>query len=345
MRERPSSVGYSVLLVAALVIVAAGIRAAADIVIPFLLSVFIAILCGPAVLWLHRRRVPQAISILIVVVAVMGGLTLIGSIAFTSLQEFTGQVPVYQARLESLLEATTGQLQDLLQPLGISIAYSDIWENFNLNSAIGVAGTTLRQFGSILTKILLVFLTVLFMLLEASRFPAKLSAALGKSNAVRPGFRQFADSVKHYLAIKTATSLATGLSAGLWLWILDVDNAFFWGLVAFLFNYIPNIGSILAAIPPCLLALLQDGLTVALLVALGYVVINVVIGSLIEPNFMGEGLGLSPLVVFISLVFWGWLLGGAGMLLSTPLTMSVKIALENNAETRWISILVGSGKS
>ncbi len=345
MGERSSSAGYRVLVIAALVIAVAGIRAASDIVIPFLLSVFIAILCGPAVFWLHRRGIPKAIAILIVVVAVMGGLTLIGSIALTSLQEFTGQVPVYQERLEIMLQTTAGRLQDLLEPLGLTIAYTDLWANFDLNSAVGFAGTTLLQFGSVLTKTLLVFLTVLFMLLEASRFPAKLSAALGPSNTAWSGFRQFADSIKNYLAIKTATSLATGLCAGLWLWILGVDNAFFWGLLAFLFNYIPNIGSILAAVPPCLMALLQNGVTSALLVALGYVLINVVIGSLVEPNFMGDGLGLSPLIVFISLVFWGWLLGGAGMLLSTPLTMSVKIALENNAETRWISILMGSGKS
>ena len=134
----------------------------------------------------------------------------------------------------------------------------------------------------------------------------------------------------------------TGIAIGIWLAILGVNHAFLWGLFAFLLNYVPNIGSIIAAIPAVLLALIQLGLGSAILVGIGYLVVNVVVGSIIEPKYMGKGLGLSTLVVFLSLVFWGWVLGPVGMVLSVPLTMVLKIGLESKEDTRWIAVLLGS---
>jgi predicted PurR-regulated permease PerM len=144
------------------------------------------------------------------------------------------------------------------------------------------------------------------------------------------------------MVIKTWMSLGTGALVCVWLAILGVDYPILWGLLAFMFNYVPNIGSIIAAIPAILLAFIQLDTTSVLLVALGYIVVNVVIGSIIEPKFMGRGLGLSTLVVFLSLVFWGWILGPVGMLLSIPLTMTLKIALSSMDGTKWISTLLGT---
>ena len=127
----------------------------------------------------------------------------------------------------------------------------------------------------------------------------------------------------------------------LWLWLLGVDHAQLWGVMAFLLNFVPNIGSIIAAVPAVLLALVQLGMGTALFVAAGYLVVNIVIGSVLEPRFMGRGLGLSTLVVFLSLVFWGWVLGPVGMLLSVPLTITVKLALDSSKDTRWLGILLG----
>jgi predicted PurR-regulated permease PerM len=141
--------------------------------------------------------------------------------------------------------------------------------------------------------------------------------------------------------LKTIFSLATGVAIWIWLAIIGVDFALLWGLVAFLLNYVPSIGSIIAAIPAILLALIQLGVGPAVLAGLGYVVVNVVFGSILEPRFMGRGLGLSTLVVFLSLVFWGWILGPVGMVLSVPLTMIVKIAMESNEDTRWIAVMLG----
>jgi predicted PurR-regulated permease PerM len=146
------------------------------------------------------------------------------------------------------------------------------------------------------------------------------------------------------MVIKTVISLATGILITLWLYILDVDYAILWGFVAFLLNYIPNIGSVVAAVPAVILAFIQYGIGNAALVTVGYIVVNFIIGNVIEPRVMGRKLGLSTLVVFLSLIFWGAMLGLVGAILSVPLTMTLKFAFENNESTRWISVLLGSEK-
>lgn len=151
---------------------------------------------------------------------------------------------------------------------------------------------------------------------------------------------RFLQSVNQYMVIKTLVSLATGIIVGVGLTIIGVDYAMLWAVIAFLFNYIPNIGSIIAAIPAVLLAFIQLGPAAAGGTALLYVGANMVMGNMIEPKFMGRGLGLSTLVVFLSLIFWGWLLGSVGMLLSVPLTMVVKIALESSKSGNWLAILL-----
>ena len=345
MRDGNANFGSTAVVLAALVVLLAGLRAATDIVTPFLIAVFVATLTWPLVSWLHRLRVPKAFAVLAVMCGVIGIITLVGSVAANSLDEFNQNFPAYQQKLEAEVDAATRGLQEFGRQFGLEFRTAEIWEELDLGSAAGIAGSTLLRFGNVLTKTFLIVLTVLFMLLEAFRLPAKLSEALGSGNKTRPGFEAFAKSVQRYLAVRTATSLATGLCAGLWTWLLDVDYPVFWGLLAFLFNYVPNIGSFVAAVPAVLMAIVQYGGGVGLLVAAGYMVINIGIGGVIEPHFMGDSVGLSPLIVLISLIFWGWVFGAVGMLLSTPLTISVKIALENYPETRWIATLAGSGKA
>ncbi len=155
-------------------------------------------------------------------------------------------------------------------------------------------------------------------------------------------FKKITENVKHYLALKTLLSLGTGFCVTMLLLFLGVDYAILWGIIAFLLNYIPNIGSIIASVPAILLAFVQFGIGKAVIVAIGYLSINILFGPIMEPKIMGRGLGLSTLVVFLSLVFWGWVLGPVGMLLSVVLTMIVKIALESREDTRWLGILLGN---
>jgi len=152
----------------------------------------------------------------------------------------------------------------------------------------------------------------------------------------------FLQNLGRYLGIKTAVSIVTGLIVGVMTWAIGLDFPLLWGMLAFLLNYIPTIGSIIAAVPAVMLALIQLGPAEAATTAMGFVGINLVFGNIIEPRLMGFGVGISPLVIFVGLIFWGWVFGPVGMLLSVPLTMTLKLALESDERTQWIAILLGS---
>jgi predicted PurR-regulated permease PerM len=324
---------------AALVVIIAGMKAAAAIVVPFIFSVFIAIICAPPLVWMTRRRVPAVLAVLIILFAILLIGVLLSLAIGTSIEQFTNALPGYQANLQ----AQFNQFINWVSGLGIEISKTGIKESFDPASAIEFANKLLDGLGSLFTHAFLIIFTVLFILLEASSFPVKLKAVVTQSNFKIDYVDHFFKSVQRYVGLKTITSFATGVLVSIMMAILGVDFPVLWGLLAFLLNYIPNIGSIIAAVPAVLLALVQFGVPTALGAALGYAVINVLIGSVIEPRIMGRGMGLSALIVFLSLIFWGWVFGPTGMILSVPLTMLAKLALESREETNWIAVLLGTG--
>ena len=324
-------------MAAAFVIIIAGIRVAQPILAPFLLSVFIVIICGPPLFFLHRKGVPRGLALLIVVAAVLAIGVILAVLVGTSVGDFSSSLPVYEARLKEQMSA----LLAWLGGLGIHVPHRGLPEAFNPAAAMKLVSRLLTGLGGVLTNAFLIILTVTFMLGEASGFFEKLRSTMADPDRSFETIDKVFFSIQHYMGLKTVMSLATGIAIAAWLAILGVDYPVLWGLLAFLFNYIPNIGSILAAVPAVLLALLQLGATPALLAGLGYLVVNTVVGNVIEPRIMGRGLGLSTLVVFLSLVFWGWVLGTVGMLLSVPLTMTIKVGLDSHENTRWIAVLLG----
>lgn len=326
------------LMAAAFVIVVAGMKAAQPILVPFLLSVFIAIISAPSMFYLQRRGLPTAIALLFVLAAVISMLLLVAVLIGNSIEDFRQSLPLYQSRLQNQLSAFIS----LFSKIGINLSLLEVQAYFDPGVAMRMVANTLNGLGSVLTNGFLILLTVAFILAEASSFPQKLHRVLDRPDHSLPGFDHFLVTVKQYMVIKTWISLATGAIVWLGLWLLEVDYPFLWGVLAFFLNYVPNIGSIIAAIPAVLLALIQLGWGHAVGVALLYLAINIVMGNVVEPRYMGKGLGLSTLVVFLSLIFWGWVLGPVGMLLSIPLTMTVKIAMDHNEETRWIAVLLDS---
>jgi len=321
---------------AAFVVVVAGMQAAASLLVPFLLAAFIAIICLPPLNWLTARGIPSGVAVLVIaLVIVLTGL-LIGAFVGSSIADFSHNLPSYQERLKAL----TGGALNWLTGMGISISSESVLAALDPSAAMGMAGQLLAGLGNALTNTFLILLTVVFLLIEAAALPHKWHA-MGKYAPSIQGFETFVLSVGAYFSIKSWVSLATGVFIAIWLAVIGVDYPILWGLVAFLFNFVPNIGSIIAAVPAILLALVQLGGGEALVAGLGYVIANVVMGNVVEPKFMGKGVGLSTLVVFLSLVFWGWVLGPVGMLLSVPLTMIIKLALESGEHTRWLAILLG----
>jgi AI-2 transport protein TqsA len=339
-RKESDTIVRGCIIMASIVIIIAGLRAAQTIMAPFMISIFVAITLSPAVLWLTRHRIPAIAAILIVVlgILVIGAGT--GIVVGTSINSFSQNLPFYEARLKS----ETASLIHLAERLGIAIPEKGILGLVEPGSALSFAANLLKGFGNLLAKAFVILLIAVLMLLEVSEIPNRMRKAFNRPDTEFGWFGHFAENLRRYLAIKTYVSLATGFCIALWLWILGVDFPFLWGLLAFLMNYIPNIGSTIAAIPAVVLSIIQLGWGSTLLVAIGYAAINVVFGTIIEPRFLGRGLGLSTLIVFLSLLFWGWVLGPVGLFLSVPLTMTAIIALNSKPETQWIPVLLGSGR-
>jgi predicted PurR-regulated permease PerM len=333
------------LVAAACVVVVAGMKAAEALLVPFLLSLFIAVLCSPSLSWMHRRGLPNWLAMVVMIVAILGAGTGVGLVVGSSLNDFRGDLPEYQARLS----AQTQQLLQWLHSQGIEVNPHQWSEILNPAAAMGMVGNTLASFGNVMTNALLILLTVIFILAEEVRFSDKLRMGKADAEETISAFDKFASSVNQYMAIKLWLSLLTGVSVFVLLLCFDISYPVLWALMAFLLNFVPTLGSFLAAIPPILLALIQPddggsaGWVDAIWIGAGYTVINLVCDNVLGPRMMARGLDLSTLVVFLSLVFWGWVLGPVGMLLSVPLTMTVKIALEINDDTRWIGTMLGAG--
>jgi len=331
-----NSIAKAFVTVAAIFIIFAGVKVAANILVPFLLSIFIAIICNPLVKKASDFKIPKAISVIFVIAIFVTVATLITGLVGSSLNELSEHIPQYRTQLQSQFS----WLFTFLSKYNIHISSELFTEYFDPSAAIGLAADMLSGFGTVMANLFLIILTVVFMLFESSSLPHKLHIALDDPQMRLKQIKRFLSSVNHYIAIKTLVSIATGCTVSLMLWLLDLDFFLLWGVLAFLLNYIPNIGSIIAAVPPMTLAILQLGIGEAGIIGLGFFLINMVMGNIIEPRYLGKGLGLSTLVVFLSLIFWGWLLGTVGMLLSVPLTMILKIGLENSPEGRWLAVML-----
>ncbi|HGY1213834.1 AI-2E family transporter [Citrobacter braakii] len=325
-----------VIMLGMLVIILSGIRVAADIIVPFILALFIAVVLNPVVQRMVKLRIPRVIAVSLLIVIIVMLMVLLLAYLGTSLNELARTLPQYRSSLVIPLK----NLEPWLQRAGIGVSVDELVKYIDPNAAMTLVTNLLAQLSNAMSSIFLLLLTVVFMLLEVPQLPNKLKQMMSRPIEGMAAIQRAIDSVSHYLVLKTAISIVTGLVAWGMLAALDVRFAFVWGLLAFALNYIPNIGSVLAAIPPIAQVLVFSGLYDALVVFAGYLVINLVFGNILEPRIMGRGLGLSTLVVFLSLIFWGWLLGAVGMLLSVPLTIIVKIALEQTNGGQSIAVLL-----
>ncbi|WP_413453629.1 AI-2E family transporter [Erwinia persicina] len=334
-------IGQNILLkLATLVVILGGIKLSAEIMVPFLMALFFAIVLNPLVTWLMRRGIRRGLAISLVVLVVLIGLALIIAMIAGSLQEFSEVYPQLQAQAEQKLAI----IQHFAARFHIMISPESLAQRLDPNAVMDVATTMLGQFSGAMTQIVLVMMTVIFMLFEVHHLPYKLRYALVNPQIRIAGLHRALKGVTHYLALKTLISLATGILVWLALMALGVKFALLWGLVAFVLNFVPNIGPVIAGIPPVLQALLLNTPLEAGLVGTLFIAIHMLLGNLLEPRVMGRGLGLSSLVVFLSLIFWGWLLGPVGMLLSVPLTSVCKILMETTPGGSKLAILLGNGR-
>lgn len=324
------------LFTACVVVTVAGLRMGATLLIPLALALFITIVSLPLLNRLMQRRVPAGLAVLVVVLLDATVLLAVAWLLVRALADVAAALSIYVVRLGELEASVLRWLAER----GIDVDGVSPVELIPYERLLGMVTAFVRGTTDMLATVLLVALVAIFLLAETPRFPAKLRAAVGARSA---GFHWLAGvmtEIQEYLLLKTLVSALTGLLLGLAAWLLGVDFALLWGLLAFFLNFIPNVGSILAAIPAVLIALLQHGYGTAAALLAVYVGVNFLIGNLIEPALLGRRLGLSTAVVILSVVFWGWVWGPVGMFLSAPLAMIAKIFLEQTNDYRWIAALM-----
>lgn len=322
---------------AAFVLVVGGVRVAAGFLTPILLGLFFTILFAPLHHYLIKKRIPSALALIIIVLLVVAGGAALSLIISRTAVQFTHNMPAYGTKLQAMVERFGGQLKSL----GLDITKESMESAVPTKAIVGFASKFLASLGAMISQMALVLLIAIFLLLEIRSLPERLKRAFPESPNLHERYDDIAKKVRHYIGIKTLVSFCTGALVAIWSAIFGLDFPLFGVFLAFLMNFIPNIGSFLAAIPAVLLALITLGLSGGMLIGAGYLTINMVVGNIIEPRVMGRGVGLSPAVVFLSLLFWGWVLGPVGMFLSVPLTAMVKIVLESQASTRSVATLLG----
>lgn len=336
-----------VVTLACAIVILAGVKAAADLLTPLLLALFIAIVCSPLIKKMMRYKIPQWLAIGILLLVIFIGFSIFASMIGASINEFTASLPQYKTLLTEKMHWLLNWAQHY--NLDALIPRQKVAESFDPNTVMNFVSNALGQVSGMVSDVFVLFLIVVFMLSEIPLAKRKLNylvsgQTVGEQRQVKSNVYRVVDGVIQYLSIKTITSIMTGIVIYVVLKLLGVQYAILWGTLAFLLNYVPNIGSIIAAIPAVIQAFILNGVLEGVVLIATYTAINIVVGSMVEPKMMGSQLGLSTLIVFISLIFWGWLLGIVGMFLSVPLTMATKIALEANPATEKLAYILGNGE-
>ena len=330
--------GSPVIKLAALIIIFAGAIYARSIITPFLLALFISIICAQPIFWLEKKGIPKWLALIIVL---LGLILIFSGFAFLiggTLSSFSSNVPKYVSKLTTI----SNSFFQILNEKGLKIPKDQVSNLIQPAKIFEFIARAVNEVFNMMGNTFLVFLILLFILMELRSFSVKASAMLSGSDESISYFSTITKNIRHYLGIKTLICILTGILIYLALLIIGVDYPLLWALIAGLMNYIPNIGSIIAAIPAVLFALVQLGLGGALWTLGSFMLVNNVLGNFIEPRIMGKGLGLSTLVVFLSLLFWGFIFGMVGMFLSVPITMTIKIILEQHEKTQWLAVLLGT---
>lgn len=379
MSRPKAGTGFKFLLSAAcVVVVVAGLRLASEMLIPIVLGIFLAILSLPILTAFLRWGLPRPLAIGMTIVLDMTILLVVGVMTMSVIPEFQSEKENYAELLRKRLSTWTETVDKRLESVGnfLENFNEDSEDSENLSAAedpdgsadvapaesrsmlttkelfnrywdskliINFIGQTdlVQKLTSLLSKSFFVLIIMIFVLAESGQFSRKFSTVLRSRGPDLSRFEESAADIQKYLGIKTAVSLATGLLAYLACKIFGVAFPVLWGLVAFTFNYIPAIGSILAAVPPMLLTLIESGFWPAAGVFFCYLVINISLGNFVEPMLLGNRFGISTIVVIFSVLFWGYVWGPVGMFLAVPLTMMVKVMLDNSTDLQWISVLMG----
>jgi len=323
---------------ASIVIIIGGLKAAAPLLVPVVLAFFLSVLSLPILRVLRTWGVPRFAAVLLTIVVDVGIISPIALVSFNLVNEFQGKVNDYQYKITTKTEEWRTRFEEE-HNMKFELEQEKI--NQYIEGGVKQLLTFLGKTIGVAKDFVFIVIVMIFFLAEAGGFRRKLAAIHRARGPDLERFQSTAKDLQKYLGIKTAISTITAILAGLLTWALDVNFPVLWALVAFIFNYIPAIGSIIASFPPAILALVDHSPTTALFVLLGYLFINMVLGNFIEPMLMGQRFGLSTSVVILSVLFWGWVWGLVGMFLAVPLTMVVKVVLDHSEDLQWLALAMG----
>jgi len=308
----------------------------AELIVPLLISAMIALLLQPVMHWLERKGMPRLLALIVVLLFLVAFLTLFGIFVAAEINDFIGQLGEVRSKMQHLID----QLFLFLQNLGFSRQEKELENFLHPDGIVTFFKNMLLQLGNQFSNTLLILFTTSFLILDSTSLRSRLGRILQDSPEQLEALEKVFDKIQTYFLIMAKVSLITALTALALLWFFDIPYAALWASLTFFLNFIPVIGSIIAAVPPVILGLVDQGWSIALWVGLGYLLINNIVGNILQPTMMGRGLGLSPFTVFWSMVFWGWFFGPTGMILSVPLTMIVQFLLMRYDETRWLGFLL-----
>ncbi|MBL9131611.1 MAG: AI-2E family transporter, partial [Verrucomicrobiaceae bacterium] len=342
-----------VVTLACLFVVLAGMKLAANLLLPVVYAFFLAVLSYPLVRVLRRHRWPTPLALGVTMffnLAVIAGLI---TIAVRLCISFYADLPRYIKGLTTKF----GEIAVWVEGQGVPGAKAEFDSMFNSNNIIdwvtsenvvgslgSMLGSTFGVLGTVFVGLIMVLLLMMFILMEAQGTHMRLQAIKLSGGPDFSGLMRSADDIQKYLGVKTLISALTGVLAGALCWFFDLQYPLLWAILAFVFNYIPAVGSTAASIPAIAEAFVHHGLAHAIVVAIGYGGINFCLDNFVQPHLLGNRFGISPLVVILSVIFWGWIWGPLGMFLAVPLTMVMKVILDNSEEFRWISVAMAKKK-
>ena len=321
---------------ASFVVIIAGVKMASQVVVILFLAIFISSIFSTLLKVLQKKHIPRLFSYFIILLIVSGIGVMLAYVINISLNDFLTNLPTYEEKLKN----TILNLLHFAQDSGIQIDKAKIMGALNFNSFFGFTTNIIGSIGTFLSKFLLVVIGVAFILAESKSFQTKLRVIFRNNAKKLEHFNLFSFNIQKYFVVKSFTSFLTGFIITIVLTLFGVDYPVLWGVIAMLFNFVPVVGSIIASIPAVLLTFMNLDINTTIWVIVLYVIINISISNILEPKLMGKELGLSPLVIFFSLIFWGYILGIVGMFLAVPITMTLKISFDSNTSTHWLGILM-----
>jgi predicted PurR-regulated permease PerM len=313
-------------------------REAADIINPFLLALVFAFVFGPALGWFQKRGLPSWLALVLTLFLLLGGGILLLVFVGASFSELIETLPSYQSSAE---EQNT-DLQASLEDLGVN--GKSVLDFISPERLFELMGSIISEIIGAVSNTVFMFFVLAFMLFESLGISKKLRGPTIAEHPFIKRFTSFGADIRRYVLVLTWINFLVGAGDAVFLYILGVDFPILWGILAWFMGYIPAVGFWLAMIPPVLLAYAEFGIGTALLVFLGYVLINGSVQNIIQPKLMGDKLNMAPLVVVTSLFIWGWVLGPVGGLIAVPMSMAVQqLVLASSEGSRWLADLMGAG--